>query len=180
MEIRGGDGNIQQLHFFLTALLTIVFTVSSVSKLKSFDVFSKTIQTLNIFPFLHPKVIALFVLLLEICLIFTFVFLPKLSFLSFFVSAILLSLYFLVLYRAVKVRLRANCNCFGLSDSVTGTAHLYRNGILIALSLSGSFLSTFVVSPVLTLDFINLNLIVMAGFASVVIVRFDQLSTIIS
>ncbi len=59
---------------------------------------------------------------------------------GFVAAVVLLAVFTVTIVAAVRTRRRVPCACFGASSTTVGPAHLVRNGMLLACSLTGAVL----------------------------------------
>lgn len=128
------------LGFVSRILFAIIFLTASITKSHDAAAFAKTIRQLGVTKGLAP-IVAWLIITYEavLGLLFTFGIFPTLSTIA---ALMLLILFAVVSIRALILRQRIKCNCFGRVTSLLGKQTLLRS-VLLIIPVSIYYLSTF-------------------------------------
>ncbi|MFC0865488.1 MauE/DoxX family redox-associated membrane protein [Sphaerimonospora cavernae] len=116
-------------------LLTAVFVLSALGKVRNLDAFAEALAQLKEVPKRLTGKVALLVVAAEITVALLLVVTSQAGLIS---AAVLLLAFTTVIMRAISRRRRVSCNCFGKQGASIGERHLVRNALLVLIALLGA------------------------------------------
>ncbi|WP_284746242.1 MauE/DoxX family redox-associated membrane protein [Amycolatopsis sp. RTGN1] len=119
------------------ALIAVVFAVSSVSKLRDFRGFARSVPVLVPMPasWVPPVSVAVVVAEASIAVL---VVVPATATAGFVLASGLLLAFTVAIAASLRRGQRASCRCFGAADTPVGPRHLARNTVLACLAVLGA------------------------------------------
>ncbi|MET8847600.1 MauE/DoxX family redox-associated membrane protein [Amycolatopsis sp. NPDC004625] len=119
------------------ALIAVVFAVSSVSKLRDFRGFARSVPALVPMPARWVTPVALTVVVAEAGSA-VLVVVPATAPAGFLLASALLLAFTAAIAASLRRGRPAPCRCFGVSETPAGPRHLARNSVLLCLAVLGA------------------------------------------
>ena len=123
---------------FCEVAIGVLFTLSSLPKLKNFTQYVNTIRRFRLVPEALVRAITALVLMLEL-LVILFLFVSPIV--AFGIASILLIIFSIVLLTVLHRDIQVPCNCFGASSYSVSVIDLVRNIGFLTCSTTGIWLS---------------------------------------
>lgn len=132
--------SLNHISFFCRTVTVLVFLVAFVGKLSNFSQFVEVITKTRTLPSKLSSLAGLFVLLGELVVVISLI--PNnevAQTLGFGVATLLIIGFCLVQIKILAMGGNIPCNCFGQSNHNVSAEDIYRNVVLLLLTLSGLF-----------------------------------------
>ncbi|MBD3886236.1 hypothetical protein IFO70_31570 [Phormidium tenue FACHB-886] len=116
----------------------LIFTLSSLSKIKSFSQYTKTVSIFRLVPEFFVTWTAKSILTLEIFVVIS-LFVNQV--IAFWLASILLLIFSIALALAIVRNIKTSCNCFGTRDRPISVLDILRNFGFLCCSCGGGWLA---------------------------------------
>lgn len=167
MSVGASTIKLMVMPFVIYIFLSAVLAVAGISKLTSLDHVISALAQFKLPDFLHNRVTAVMISLVELALaILILVSSGHILRSTLVATAVVFSAYFIAVARVMRESDGAQCGCFGkLSTMPIGPLMLVRNGIYVASALVGIVLVGYLEKPaiVTVFTFTALNWLLLTG-----------------
>lgn len=116
----------------------LIFTLSSLSKIKSFSQYTKTVSIFRLVPEFFVTWTAKSILTLEILVVVSLLINQVIAF---WLASMLLLMFSIALALAIARNIKTSCNCFGTRDRPISTLDILRNFGFLCCSCGGGWLA---------------------------------------
>ena len=123
-------------------VVAFIFLYSSVSKLRDFAAFERTIQNFQLLPKALHRPTALAFVIGEVLVVTAALLGGNWLFLAYGMAILLLALFVCALNSVLQRKIQTSCNCFGTSEQKVSTYDIWRNLNIILVAALG-FLTLF-------------------------------------
>ncbi|MBW4687810.1 MAG: hypothetical protein KME40_22540 [Komarekiella atlantica HA4396-MV6] len=124
---------------FCKIVVGCLFTISFISKVKSFSQYVNTVRSFRLLPDLFIRFTAILILISELLVVLL---LFKWQVIAFWLASGLLVIFSVALASVLFRNIQTACNCFGLSQHPISQADLLRNFGFLLCSCGGGWLAT--------------------------------------
>lgn len=134
-------------HFLLYLLFSfrifigIIFSFSSIGKMRDVSVFQKTLVRFQVLPKKLIKPVALFIIIGEITVVFFMIIGESFLSIGFALATFLLLAFSTSLIFVLRKNISTTCNCFGADEKPISYYDVYRNGCFLLGTLGGWIIS---------------------------------------
>lgn len=126
--------------FLLDLYFLSVFSIAVTGKILGFADFQITIQKILKTSILGIKSVCIFIIILELIIVFSFFISKKLHFFTYILIAVTLILFSLVIFYVIFTKNAVRCNCFGITNEYISLNSLFRNIFMLLLAFFSVFL----------------------------------------
>jgi hypothetical protein len=134
---RWGRSDVEYLRAACAALIAVVFAASSVSKLRDFRGFARSVPVLVPMPARWVRPVSVAVVVAEASAV-VLVAVPATAAVGFVLASGLLLAFTAAIAASLRRGRPAPCRCFGAGDTPVGPRHLVRNTVLVCLAVFGA------------------------------------------